>query len=349
MSNILFFTKGDRTVASSRLRAWQIRDGVAPDAEVIHSIAYASSSFSLRRFQLLRRVWRQMKSPDVRVFFVQKSFFPWDIIILIWVARATLGKRVIFDLDDAEWVHSPRKTRALARMASAVFAGSHAIYEWARAHGANTFFIPTVIDIRDYSPRAHGDRIYTLGWIGEGRAHFRQGNFAILKPALSVLAAKNISFRLVVVGSERYEPLKQYFKDVPFEVVFVDEADWGRPDASSCLITDYQFDIGLMPLVDTEFNRAKCVFKAIEYMGSGIPVVASRVGEALFAVDDGKSGFLCSTEEEWAEALTKLLSDKDLCFKMGSAGRRIAEERYSLEAVIPQIKKELEKSLQNKH
>jgi glycosyltransferase involved in cell wall biosynthesis len=341
MNDILFFTKGDRDTASSRLRVWQIRDRIAPDAEVIHSIAYAFISLSAKRFRLLRSIWQKIRDPRINILFIQKVLFPWDVIVLFWVARVFLRKFVIFDIDDAEWVHSPYKTRVLARMAHVVFAGSRVIYEWAQAQGARAALIPTVIDSTQYQMVKKDGGVLTIGWIGEGRAHFQQGNFAILKSALSTLASRKHTFRLVIIGSEEYKPLKEYFRNVFFEVLFIDKTDWTRPNISSDLMTEYGFDIGVMPLAATEFNRGKCMFKAIEYMGAGIPVIASSIGEAHYIIEHNKSGFLCSTEEEWVAALEELFTRRSLCVEMGRRGRQIVEKKYSLEAVIPLIQNEI--------
>lgn len=42
----------------------------------------------------------------------------------------------------------------------------------------------------------------------------------------------------------------------------------------------HSFDIGLMPLNDTERSRGRCGFKAVQYMAVGLPVIASYVGAA---------------------------------------------------------------------
>jgi phosphatidyl-myo-inositol dimannoside synthase len=60
----------------------------------------------------------------------------------------------------------------------------------------------------------------------------------------------------------------------------------------------------------------------------GKPVVGGRAGGAVDAVDDGVTGILVdgTSEQEIAEAVNRLLSDKDLARRMGEAGRRKAKE-----------------------
>jgi glycosyltransferase involved in cell wall biosynthesis len=85
------------------------------------------------------------------------------------------------------------------------------------------------------------------------------------------------------------------------------------------------FDIGLAPLLDTEFTRSKSPIKAIEYNALGIPVIASNVGPYKDYIIDGVNGFLVNTETEWVDRMNLLLEDADMRARMGAAGRVHAE------------------------
>ena len=65
----------------------------------------------------------------------------------------------------------------------------------------------------------------------------------------------------------------------------------------------------------------------LEAGGYGLPVVGSRTGGIPDAVRDGETGFLLSAEdvEGSAEAILRLLVDRDLSQRMGRAGRALAE------------------------
>ena len=97
------------------------------------------------------------------------------------------------------------------------------------------------------------------------------------------------------------------------------------------------FDIGIMPLTDTPWARGKCGYKLIQYMACGLPVIASPVGVNSDIVEHGVNGFLADTEEEWAQAISTLLSDRELRHRMGAAGRKKVEAEYSLQVWGPKV------------
>jgi alpha-maltose-1-phosphate synthase len=83
----------------------------------------------------------------------------------------------------------------------------------------------------------------------------------------------------------------------------------------------------------------------LEAMACGTPVVASKVGGIPEAVADGETGILVPLEQQTespfepvdppsfsadlAAAINRLLADPALCERMGQAGRRRVEERFS--------------------
>ena len=96
-------------------------------------------------------------------------------------------------------------------------------------------------------------------------------------------------------------------------------------------------DVGIMPLPDAPWERGKCGYKLIQYMASGLPVVASPIGANREIVIPGETGFLAAGSEEWAEGLSRLFDDPGLRARMGAAGRAGAERLYSVGATAPRL------------
>ena len=275
------------------------------------------------------------------ILYIHKSLCPWDVLFLILFAKWRWQKKLIYDLDDAEWIHSPRKTRVLARAADAIIAGSRCIGEYVQHYNNRVVLIPSVIDYDAYqrSRITHTQSFpLTIGWLGAGKAHFLDGHFHMIRPALDQLAARGASFRFVIIGAQNYQPLKDYFADARFPVIFIDRLEWGNPLRIAQAIRSHEFAIGLAPISNTPFNQAKCAGKPIEYLACNVPVVASPVGENTAIVDE-TTGFLASTTDEWAVAIDTLMRDAALRETLGSAGAKRVRDHYSYVAVLPRYHK----------
>ena len=90
------------------------------------------------------------------------------------------------------------------------------------------------------------------------------------------------------------------------------------------------FSIAAMPSVLETFGIA-----ALESMARGKPVVATRVGGLPEVVKDGQTGFLVDFEEnKIAEAISALLSNKELRDSMGNKGRQAVAEQFTLNHMV---------------
>jgi hypothetical protein len=92
-----------------------------------------------------------------------------------------------------------------------------------------------------------------------------------------------------------------------------------------------------MPLPDEPFTRGKCGYKLIQYMAAGLPVVASPVGVNKTIVEQGKTGLLASSQEEWMQALVRLYHDVTMRNNMGRAGREKVEKEYNIQITAPRL------------
>src|SRR5579883_831208 len=74
----------------------------------------------------------------------------------------------------------------------------------------------------------------------------------------------------------------------------------------------------------------------LEYMAAGRPIVATAVGAAPELIADGIHGLLVppGDAEKLAEAIGRLLEDRELAQRLGAAARQRAWERYSREAMV---------------
>jgi glycosyltransferase involved in cell wall biosynthesis len=85
-----------------------------------------------------------------------------------------------------------------------------------------------------------------------------------------------------------------------------------------------------MPLEMDIWSEGKCGFKGLQYMSLGIPALMSPVGVNSQIVSHGENGYLPVKLEDWRVQLELLLTDVDLRKKIGEAGKKTINERYSV-------------------
>lgn len=82
-----------------------------------------------------------------------------------------------------------------------------------------------------------------------------------------------------------------------------------------------------------------------EAASMGLPVVATRVGGNAERVEDGVTGFVCEPGE-LADRLGRLLGDAELRRRFGEAGRELARERFTWEAVCGKMAVRMRRELE---
>jgi len=227
---------------------------------------------------------------------------------------------VIFNYDDAIMyneedqatvTHQKRFQRSLKK-ASKVLVGSSYLANQARPFHKDITVLPLGLRIDDYNPTLQkiNDGKLRLVWIGSAATTCF---IKSLTPVIQHLAVQYPNLVLRVIGDQ--------FIDM--EGVAIENIQWTQKTRSHSL---GECDIGLAPLLDTQFTRGKCSFKVLEYSASGLPVVASPVGTNSEHVQDGKTGYLVRTDSEWYHKISELIDNRMRRIEMGQNGRAFAKE-----------------------
>jgi len=256
---------------------------------------------------------------------------------LIEAALGALNVPLVYDFDDAVFLENtsdanqrvaalkcPGKVASIIRRCDQVIAGNEYLAAYARRHHSAVHVIPTSVDVDVFVPRATPpalDAPPVVGWIGTPTtaAYLQE-----LGPVLQALS-RDHRFVFRVAGASA---------GLEVSGVFVDNIAWSL-DGEVELFN--ACDIGVYPLKDDEWSKGKCGFKAIQFMACGVPVVAAAVGVNREIIEDGVNGFLASTPGEWQAKLQRLLDDPHLRRRMGVAGRRTVQERYSVQVNAPRV------------
>lgn len=162
-----------------------------------------------------------------------------------------------------------------------------------------------------------------LGFIG-----FGQGDLAIVMEALRQLP----DVWLMVIGPE-YPHIRALA-----EQYGVAERLWQTGRKLGAEVSPYLAcaDVMVMPMMDTAANRGRLPNKMLDYLAAGRPIVASPVGDVKTIVEQFGVGLLAANDE-FANAIERLLKDERLRSDMGNAARRAAETAFDWEHLIDRL------------
>ena len=117
---------------------------------------------------------------------------------------------------------------------------------------------------------------------------------------------------------------------------------WASIDDWPSAVKGWQMDIGIAPLLDVTFNRAKSNLRWLEYSALGIPTVASNVRPFRDSIEDGKDGFVCASRKAWYETLRGLIIDAGKRRSVGAAAYKRVKAGFNMDDVAKSYRSILE-------
>lgn len=317
---ILFVSKGVHA-ASTRYRALHYFSYLQHAGwKTEHFTAHSSP---LNRIQLLLKA-RQFQT----VVIVRRMYPAWFMGLLQLACD-----NIVFDFDDAIFVNSngTNATRRLKRFTimmsycNQVWAGNDFLASSAGKNN-NVKLLPTAIDIEHYSvstekPATNID----LVWIGSSST---RKYLELLLPMLDSLVTELPQLRLKIIAD--FDLDTQRLETLPIQ--------WAEDTEAMELASSH---IGIAPMVDNDWTRGKCGLKLLQYMAAGLPVISSPFGANKKIVIEGETGLFANSEQQWKNAIRKLVSDTELRKHMSKNGKQRVLDHYSISANCEKIKKAL--------
>jgi len=274
---------------------------------------------------LPRRVWQIFKARRYDVIFVQRSMFRWlSPPYTEWLARKLTGLPIAYHLDDGIWLEArPRWSQMRCRLADTVVTGNDVVAGFAEQAGAGVTRIEYAVDVPAYPVKRHdNDHSVTIGYAGIYPEMHLEPIAEALREVCEATGA-----RVLVVGGLRRPQLGSLDPHLDWRA-------WDPADEHSWIA---DFDIGIMPLDDTELHRTKEPFKIKEYMAAGLPMVLSPVGHNHKVISEGREAYFAETPEQWRQRLEALVLDPALRTEMGMRGRDLVLERYDLPRLLDEL------------
>ena len=298
-------------------------------------IIYKPGHFLPKIFGLLlgylRRFYDVLRVFQFDFVLIHREDSPFGLPIFTWLFAKVFRKKIIYDFDDAIWIPNASdsndfvsflkryaNTATICRWAYKISCGNDYLCTYASQFNANVFFIPTVLDTDHYHnlTKNYTHEKLIIGWTGShSTIKFLDEIFTVLQK----LEQEGYPFEFRVISDQAPTFKLKSMKFVP----------WNKKNEITDLLA---FDIGIMPLSDDEWARGKCGFKALQYMSLGIPAMVSPVGVNTQIVDDGINGIICSNKEDWYHSFIKIMQDRSILERLGSASRDKIIRKYSVQA-----------------
>jgi len=158
---------------------------------------------------------------------------------------------------------------------------------------------------------------------GLDKAHYFKG-LEMLLNAFAIIS--NDDYYLSIVGSG---DMRRYYEDLAKSLRISDRVSFYDRVNDDELANYYQkSDVLVLPSINTGEAFGLVLLEA---MASCRPVIASDLPGVRSVFTDGKEGYLVKpgNSDDLAEKITRILGDDNLAKRMGQAGRKTAEEKYS--------------------
>lgn len=272
------------------------------------------------------------------------------------------GKRVIYDIDDDIWQIDESNPSVLIgnalkdqyedqiRECDAVITPSHELAKKIRKHFKKPVFIcPNAINFNsDYKDRPRHNQEVTIGYMGAS-SHWKDINLVV--DVLEELSKKHTFFFYLYgltassIESDAYtanlmlqmnaEPEKEhYLREITkfyskMKNLRMVQKPFMPPEIHPMHLANCDFDIGIAPLEDTEFNRGKSCIKYYEYAATGTATLSSDVEPYKSEVTYRAK----NTHKDWYEKLEKLIVDKEFRDKIQKEQTDWVKKNRSIEVV----------------
>lgn len=191
--------------------------------------------------------------------------------------------------------------------------------------------LPNAIDFNEWRPLDVRDKFpdkFRFGWAVSG-SHGEDWIFA--KDILLKFLKSHPDAKFVTIG-DTYMDIKEALKEVASQIEWYPWSDlWeGHYQLRIPLLG---LDCAIMPLADTEFNRCKSPLKWTEMTAFGYPVIAQNMEPYSSHIQNGQTGLLAKTKEEWILALNQMYADKELRRKLRFNALIAAKEMFDIKHI----------------
>ncbi|MCO8121411.1 glycosyltransferase family 4 protein [Stieleria sp. TO1_6] len=269
-----------------------------------------------------------------------------DLVVMMtvpsWSLHQRLAKlpdtRLVTDLIDALWLPSFQKqgwehVHEMLATSDAVICENEFTARYTRDLNDTVFVVPDAPQIEAFDRVRHSIQrdptVCRIGWIG-GK-YTADALYRIFEPLETVFQSHDqIHLRLVGADPDRLPR----FENVRYSVV-------PSYDQQRMIQEALAMDIGVFPMFDVAESLYRGTLKSRVYMSAEAAVIGQRLGENCSLIDDGVTGLLAGSDQEWIDSLQRLIGDSVFRKRLASAGRQQMTASFSRQACYEQLRQSL--------
>lgn len=266
-----------------------------------------------------------------------------DVVMMMTVPSWSLHQRLVdlpntrlvTDLIDALWLPCFQSqgwdhVHEMLASSDAVICENQYTAEYTRQHNDSVSIVPDSPQMEVFDKMRDSIRRdpceLRIGWIG-GK-YTADALYRIFETLESVFAEHDhIHLRLVGADPDRIPR----FEKVRYSLV-------PSYDQQGMVREVLAMHIGIFPMFDVAESLYRGTLKSKIYMSGEAAVIGQRLGENQSLIDHGVSGMLASDDQEWSDALNRLIDDHAFRESIAAAGRRKIATDYSREKCYQRLR-----------
>jgi hypothetical protein len=339
---VLFVPAGGLGNASARTRVYAYLPQLKALGIRFHIASYTYHRYDMagvgkKRLNIFRKLWLELLPlrslaaflrADI-LFFQKKS-------IKLWMVRLgkMLKKRIIYDLDDALYLKPPAASAStdshqieyddeflprlkwILRSCDLALVSGEELARFAGQYAKRVKILPSVFAfVPGRGPILPSPPV--IGWVGapENQRYLRD-----IEPALMRLQGEKPEVEVWLITSHLMDPPPRFkFRHIPWSVTAEME-------------TIPRFTVGIAPLADDPWCRAKMNFKALVYLSYTVPAVISPIGFPMQEFEEGRSILAARTQDDWYRLLKEMIDNPERCMNLALEGMAVVLDKFTAKA-----------------